>query len=46
MAARLPGVAYPPAVLYHIDVELIYFGRRNLLLKQAMCLLYRYLGID
>jgi hypothetical protein len=24
IAARLPGVAYPPAVLYHMDMELIY----------------------
>ena len=46
VAARLASAAYPPAMLYHMDMELIYFGGRDLLLKQAMRLLYRHLGIN
>ena len=46
VAAGLPGVAYPPAMLYHMDMELIYLGGQNLLLKQAMCLLCGHPGIN
>jgi len=46
VAARLAGVAYPPAMFYHMDMELIYLGGRSLLLKQAMYLLYGHSGIN
>ena len=36
----------PPAVLYHVEMKLINLGWRDLLLQQAMCLLYRNLGVN
>jgi hypothetical protein len=46
IAARLPSAAYLPAMLYHMNMKLIYLERRDLLLQQARCLLYRCLGIN
>ena len=46
VAAGLAGVAYPSAMLYHMDVELIYLGRWDLFLEQARCLLYGHPGTD
>ena len=45
-AGRLASVADPPAMLYHMDVELIYLGGPNLLSQQAGCLIYGYLGVN
>ncbi len=39
-------MADPPAVLYDMNVELIYPGGRDLLLQQARCFIYGYIGVN
>ena len=39
-------MADPPAMLYHMDVELIYPGRRDLLPQQIGCPIYGCLRLD